>query len=74
MKLYAMNYSKNGILFCYWEYINTVIIKLFYNTYITYFNRMNEKMAAHMLQQRIRLLHEYNNLKDTATMLIGIVR
>ncbi|KAI7854379.1 hypothetical protein BDC45DRAFT_508204 [Circinella umbellata] len=33
---------------------------------------MNEKDASHMLQQRIRLLHEYNDLKDTATMLIGM--
>ena len=35
---------------------------------------MNEKDASHMLQQRIRLLHEYNDLKDTATILIGMVR
>ncbi|KAI7855296.1 hypothetical protein BDC45DRAFT_604965 [Circinella umbellata] len=34
--------------------------------------QMNEKDASHMLQQRIRLLHEYNDLKDTATILIGM--
>ncbi|KAG2217486.1 hypothetical protein INT45_010772 [Circinella minor] len=34
--------------------------------------QMNEKEASQMLQQRIRLLHEYNDLKDTATMLIGM--
>ncbi|KAI7849258.1 hCG18570-like protein [Circinella umbellata] len=33
---------------------------------------MSEEDASHMLQQRIRLLHEYNDFKDTATMLIGM--
>ncbi|KAI9496354.1 hypothetical protein BDB00DRAFT_869649 [Zychaea mexicana] len=33
---------------------------------------MDEKDAARVFQRRIRLLHEFNDLKDTATMLIGI--
>lgn len=34
---------------------------------------MDEKEALETLRRRIRLLHEYNDLKDTTTMLIGIV-
>ncbi|KAI9264125.1 hypothetical protein BDA99DRAFT_559423 [Phascolomyces articulosus] len=34
--------------------------------------QMDEKDASRLLQRRIQLLHEYNDLKDTAIRMIGV--